>query len=110
MRIRDHKLASKVSILLPGVKREDGQYCYSETWRLAARSAIFRQLNTLEDAAMEARSRDREAIVSQACDNIGALLSFLELSHQWLVGLASNVMLDSDHSPERRVLQMGRAG
>lgn len=110
MKIRDRKLANRVVTLLPGVRAHDDNYCYSDTWRLAARSAIFRQLNAIEDAAMEVNAEQREALISQAIDNVGAMLSYLELSHLWLQELAAAEALQSMRRPENRMLQMGRAG
>jgi hypothetical protein len=114
MKIKDNQVAHRLHLLLPGASKTPAnganEFRNSETWRLAARSALFMQLNAIEDAAFETDVVQRQGILTRAVDNIAALVTYLELSCTESIETMKEQVLEYNSPPERRVLQMGRAG
>ena len=110
MEIRDRHLVGKLLVLLPGAHRGNITFRHTDTWRLAARSALFMQLNAIEDAAFETDVNKRQELLTKAVDNIGALVMYLESAYNYSLNEAKETIADHFNPPERRVLQMGRAG
>jgi hypothetical protein len=98
MHIKDKKLAARLEGLLPGVRQFNHSYHFNDIWRLAARATIFLKLNAIEECIYESDMEIREMAVTRAVLDIGALLMYLELSHQFMTELALGGMQHAMHS------------